>query len=355
MYTQKLYNESIPIEKILYYNFIKYTSLQKMVYKEFAGSDATEVNIFIDLNQIFLKAFRFLRVEDYYSMTSCAINYCAHLRAYFRTRHYTESNIILVYSHNMSSNNTKFMAEYNNRYANRMRSNEKIMTVLRDNLKMLRLLCPYLPAIYYKEGTVEPGVIIKDAIDTVFTKNPNIVVSDSDYCFQLPVFTRDTVVFRRKTIDGNDASYSYNALDAMDAFVYEIKNVSRIPDGIPKRFIPILMVLSGLPKRCVSSVFDIRHALEILKWIPITIYGDTEAMYSCVKNYFAHTKAKTSMSFAEFDNRFKAIDLLYQQKLYQFLPESKERSYLNRLQDPDSVKAINNKYFRKNPIDLERL
>ena len=57
MYTQKLYNESIPIEKILYYNFIKYTSLQKMVYKEFAGSDATEVNIFIDLNQIFLKAF----------------------------------------------------------------------------------------------------------------------------------------------------------------------------------------------------------------------------------------------------------------------------------------------------------
>ena len=66
-------------------------------------------------------------------------------------------------------------------------------------------------------------------------------------------------------------------------------------------------------------------------------------------------KSKSSISYDEFANRFKAIDLRYQHMLYKQLPESKEQSYLQRLQDPETVRSINDRYFSNVPLDLERL
>ena len=54
-------------------------------------------------------------------------------------------------------------------------------------------------------------------------------------------------------------------------------------------------------------------------------------------------------------NRYKAIDLGYQYKLYKTLPESKERKFLEQLNDKESVQEINNRYFAKSPLNLEEL
>lgn len=350
-----IYDDKTPIEYVLYGQFIKYSSLQTMVSLEFANSDAEEVNIFIDLNQMLLPAFRYLKIQDYNIISSAIINHCAHMRAYFRTRHRVESNIILVYTPNISNNNTRFCAEYNSQYRMRMQSNEKIMEAVDYNLDILKVLCPYLPDIYLKIGTVEPAVMIYDLITKTFNNGrPNIVISASQYAYQLPAYAPNTIVFRKKTTAKLDTSYSYNMINAINAFVYETKN-SVLNEILNTKAISLLMVLSGLPKRNLKSIFDINQTLKIIQNIPDTCLGDIDAMYGYIMTYLSSQKSKASISYEEFNNRFKAVDLLYQHKLYELLPESREQSYLQRFNDPDTVKSINDRYFKTVPLDLERL
>lgn len=349
-----MYDEKTPIEYILYGQFIKYAALKNLVALEFADSDAEEVNIFIDLNQMLLPAFRYLKIQDYNVISSAIINHCAHMRAYFRSRHRVQSNIILVYSRNMSSNNTRFCAEYNSQYRLRMQSNEKIMEAVDYNIDLLKLLCPYLPDIYLKIGTVEPSVIIHDLITKTFDVNPNVVISASQYAYQLPAFTPNTVVFRKKTSNKIDTSYSYNFINALNAFIYETRNVA-VDEVLNAKAISLLMVLSGLPKRNISSMFNIKHTLRMIQNIPNSCLGDIDAMYNYILAFIESEKTKTFLQYEEFVNRFKAIDLPYQHKLYEMLPESKEQSYLQAFQDPNAVRDINDRYFKNVPLDLERL
>jgi hypothetical protein len=350
-----IHDEKTPIEYVLYGQFIKYSALRNLVALEFANSNADEVKIFIDLNQMLLPAFRYLKIQDYNVISSTIINYCAHLRSYFRTRHNVQSTIILVFSRNMSSNNTRFCAEYNSHYRLRMQSNEKIMEAVDYNLDLLKVLCPYLPDIYLKIGTVEPSVIIHDLIANEFNNNfPNIVISSSQYAYQLPVVTPNTVVFKKKVTDKVDTSYSYNFVNAINAFVYDTRDLV-VDEVFNNKFISLLMVLSGLPKRNIKSMFSIRHSLEIIQNIPDSCIGDIDAIYKYMEAYIRSKKTKTFLHYDEIVNRFKAIDLLYQHKLYQTLPESKEKSYLQRFSDPTTVRDINDRYFKNVPLDLERL
>ena len=72
----KLYNQDIPIEQILYGQFIKYASIESMVEKEFANSNANTVNVYVDVLQLVLPAFRCLRVENYYFMLKNLMEIC---------------------------------------------------------------------------------------------------------------------------------------------------------------------------------------------------------------------------------------------------------------------------------------
>lgn len=350
-----LYDDKTPIENILYGQFIKYTALRNLVALEFSQSDAEEVNVYIDLHQMLLPVFRCLRIQDYNIISSAVINYCAHIRAYFRTRHRVESNIILVFSYNTSSNNTRFCAEYNSHYKLRMQSNDKIMEAVDYNLDILKILCPYLPDVYLKIGTVEPSVIIHDLATNVFNNgNPNIVISASHYAYQLPAYTPNTVVFRKKITAKEDTSYSYNFINAINAYIYETRNL-QVEYVLNTKMISLVMVLSGLPKRNIKSLFDIGKTLGIVSNMPESCLGDPELMYSFINDYLKSSKSKSSLDYSEFYNRYKAIDLLYQHKMYGLLPESKEMSFLQRFQDPETLKAINDKYFKNVPLDLQRL
>lgn len=348
------YDEETPIKYILYGQFIKYTSLFKMVSIEFSGSDAEEVNIFIDLYQFLLPIFRYLNIENYNIICSIIINYCAHLRAYFRSRHRVETNIILVYSSNNSINNYRFYSDYNYAYKNRINSNNKIMDAVMYNLQLLQVLCPYLPNIYIKIGTVEPAVIIKNIIDNhLLPDEPNIVISNSQYMYQLPANADNVTVFRKKTIHKEDASYSYNVINAMQAFIFETRKIN-ISEFYNTRYLSILMTLTGLPQRNVKSFYSLKIGIDILNHIPVECIGDITAIYDNIVKYITYYKKKYSIiDYEDFCNKYRSIDIEYQSKLYQKLPECLENSWLQDRNDPDNLKAINNKYFKDEPLNLE--
>ena len=171
----------------------------------------------------------------------------------------------MVFSYNKSSNNTKFIPEYN---AKNYVISEDNRAIIDDNLHILKILCPYLRDIYFKQGTVEPAVIIKDLIENIFTDNsPNIVISAAEYAFQLPSFV-PCVVFHKKKVRVNgvfeDVSYSYNIATAIRWYLYEIRKL-HTPFHLDDRMISTIMCMTGLPKRNISCLISANNTFRILK------------------------------------------------------------------------------------------
>ena len=82
-----------------------------------------------------------------------------------------------------------------------------------------------------------------------------------------------------------------------------------------------------------------------------TFTGD---IYTIYENFPDNIKAKIDVT--SFTNRWKAIDPIFQCGIKSKIETPiRSRSWNVDLQDPETVKDINNKFFIKNPIDLNRI
>ena len=71
--------------------------------------------------------------------------------------------------------------------------------------------------------------------------------------------------------------------------------------------------------------------------------------------YDAMSALHLKIDKTSFLNRWRCIDVIYQHMMYNTLAESQDNSWLINLRDPNGVKEVNDKYFIKNPLDLNRL
>lgn len=355
-----LYDMKTPLDMVLYKQFVTYDELQKIIPREFNGDKNTKtINVYIDLYQFLITVFRYTRIGNFLSISSCIVNYCAHIRNYFNTRHKVYTNICLVYSTNNSTNNTQFVPMYNFEYNNRVKFNVKIKENVEENMKLVRLLVPYLPNVFLKEGTVETSVIIHNLIQKkLLGDNPSLILSNSQLMYQLPILNNNVVVirkdFRPYSSDYKDKTYSYNHRNALHAYIYQLKK-KNIREYLNQRTISFIMTLIGIPKRNVKSLCAYPTALAISKLIPLGCEFDSEVLYDVCTDYYKSKDRKIIPIIKEqFIRTFKCIDLNYQYKLYKLLPEYKEKSFIKQdLDDVEGVQYINNTYFKDSPLNLE--
>ena len=350
------YDQATALDQLLYGQFIKYVVLKDLVGMEFANSNAQEVNVFIDVYEMLLPLYKSINSKDSAeAISSAVINYASHFRAYFRQVHRVETNIIFVYSAVSSSMITRFCPEYNAKYRNRILSNDIMAEQVVMAIDRMKQIIPYLPNIFLKIGSVEPSVIIRDLIlhEAMFQEMPNIVISTSQYAYQIPAYCPDTVVFR-KIFNGKEVTAcSYNLLSAIPVFIAETRKVA-VENVIHPKLITALMVLSGIPKRNITSTKNIANTMELLVGIPQEAIGDINYLYDLIKERADQNKWKI-MSREEFTNRYMAISIEYQGEIYRNLPESTESSFLIQINDPNGVQYVNNKYYAKHPLDLQRM
>lgn len=355
-----LYDTKTPLNMVLYKEFVTYKELQRIIPREFKDDTSTKtINVYIDLYQFLITIFRYTRIGDFFSICSCIVNYCAHIRNYFNTRHGVYTNICLVYSSNDSVNNTKFLPTYNYDYRTRVKYNVKIKDNVEENMKLVRLLVPYLPNVFLKEGTVETSVIIHNIIQKkLLGDNPSIVLSNSQTMYQLPVLNNNTIVIRKDfriyRATDFDKTYSYNSTNALHAYIYELKK-KNIREYLNPKTLSFVMTLIGIPKRNIKSLCSYPTALSISKTVPLGCEFDSEILYDVCNDYYKSKKRKFTPIIKEvFTETFKCIDLNYQYKLYKLLPEYKEESFIKQnLDDIEGVQYINNKYFKESPLNLE--
>jgi len=347
----------ISLEQLLYTNYIKYDRLTLLINEAFKGSNANTVNVYIDLYSILkgLYVNNSYNIEDYSIVTSSIINLVAHMREFFKTRYRVYSKFFIVYSKNCPYVNKQFYIGYNNKHELSFNANKLVDDMIANNIELLNTLCPYLPDIHFIQGTFETGVIMYDLIcrNETVDSSPHIILSKDMYNYQLAAMRDNITILRPKKVNKQDASYFINKNNLINMYLWDKKSDYQNTILMPG-LISYIMALSSVPERNIKSAFGIKKTMKTIEQA-VSKYKIVNGYNSDPLGFFFNLDIdKIKICDKEFECRFKAIDILFQHNIFINTPECQSIE-LKDLYDPETVKEINNKYFVKNPLDLNRL
>lgn len=356
---------------ILYGSYIKYDRLYEMTKFAFYGrTDSNQVNIFIDVYSIVKSLYSRgsqLGRGDNCVIASCLINLAIHLRAYFETRHRLESKVYLIYGGARPLEAIINFYRYNEKNIIMENSDYLFHEMLKANLEVMQVICPYLYNIFcVVDYEKEFGVIVSHMIDNPFEpqpdKTPNIVYSRDPMSYQLVAFCPRTFLYRPKKHNKDDASWVVTKTTLYDAYRYgELGMKKQSPTTIDYRMFSIFLTIAGVRSRSIPSI---RNASTTLKLLEDAVnsnifangYNSNSILYSdpTAKNAFDKFCEGTNMDPDQLTLRFAAIDLVFQKGLYMSKPTDIFKGIVN-LYDPREVKHLNDTYFQKYPLDLNRV
>ena len=362
MTTTNNYN-NIPVELFIARYFIKYKRLDQLVQFAFAGSSANSIDLFIDIygiyRGIFSRSFR-TNITDYTVFTSSLINMCGHYRSYFKSLG-VSTRIFLVSSYNIPEINCKFVAGYNKTFKDKIQ-NKLIYDMVEQNVQLLDILCPYLPDIHFVKTDFESTVAIYNIIKKEQASGrvvPNVILSSDLYPIQLTTMLEDTVYLRPKKNMGEDISeivcpkshpqhqntFWGIVCQDKDDFVLNESAVS-----VSSRNYVLLAALNRFVDRNLKCIVNFTKANKIIS--SITNGADVALTPDMLDK--ADSSLIEGLPLQIIDSRFKALDVLYQDILYNESVEPMLLKFEN-LSDPNAIQLINDQYFSNNPIDIFKL
>lgn len=366
------------VADILYGSYIRYDRMYEMTKYAFHGNiESKSVNVFIDLYSILLSLYKRpdAMIQDQYSIASCIINLAIHIRAYFESRHRVYTKIYIVYGGTRYPEfpaNSQFHQLYNANNILMEDSNYNLRCVIEDNFGILELLCPYLFDIFFiRDDFTEFNSIvgyITEIIDT--EKLPNVLYSKDLMSYQLVAYRPFTFLYRPKKSNNEDRSWVVTKSTLYNAYRYgELNTKTEYDTTISPQLFSLVQSIAGVRTRSINSIKNINTTIKLLeKSIASGYILDGYNGYDIVNNfnrglYDYINEANPLMRIFEDREiaervRRNFIDIDYQ-NMYSRYIYSPTTNKINlscvNLYSPDEVKAINNKYFRKYPLDLNRV
>ena len=351
------------VEGIIISNMIPYRVLNELTISEFANSDATGLNIYIDLYHIFRDFYKnnMLLIAKH-DLVAYITNLVGHYRDFYRRYFGVHTKIFLIYTTGYFPTAVEELPTYNQNSLNDYDMAIGIKEYLEHNMYVLNILCKYLPDVYFIEAPVDPSVSIYSIMNDEFASgnyNPNIILSRSVMNHQLiPISMTQTVQIKHLYRFGELECKAINIDNCILEYIDSLKRSISEPEligTIPRDALSLIMALLGVKQRSVSGT-GIR----------------TDKIIKVVPQFLAHKRTNYISSFADiaelcqllnknldpnkvFSN-FKAVDVLHQYNKYILAGKPVEDIRWNvNLIDPDMVKSLNNKYFSNHPLDLTRL
>ena len=209
-------NVKISIANVIYGAYTRHEVLRKLVYETYGNSsiaEATKLNVFVDINSIIHALYsehNRIVFDNITDISSLIINLCAHYRVFFRNLG-VDTRFFLINSLNTCDINCKFIAEYNYNFKRKVQVTQTT-GIINNNMMLLKILCPYLPAIYYidTEQQFEVSVIIAHIIEMLNDPNPNLIISKDMYPLQLVTKYKWTSYLCPKKYHGEDVIFLHN-------------------------------------------------------------------------------------------------------------------------------------------------
>ena len=357
------------IEGIIYSNYVRYGRLDQLISHAFSNSNATSVNIYIDMygmmRTMFSRSYRTI-MDDYTAYTSGIINMCGHYRAYFKNLG-VSTKFYLIFGYNVCEYNRKLVNGYNSTMVDKL-GTKTITKMVEDNNKLLDVFLPFIQGIYFLSTNFETSVMI-DYLIRHGDNNPNIIISKDIYASQLTYLHPNTSLLKPKKFQGEDISVIIPPNDHpnyFDDFWSVYTRARAIKTYISRQYITIhpvnfsmLAAMSKFPERNLKAITSFTMANRLIYDCvgdaPIPVH--TSSVIEAGRNTIIGTgKTKHCVELPEqiILNRHHAIDIRFMRPIYDESVESKMID-LKDLDDPESVRGICAEYFKSNPIDLQKL
>ena len=353
----------INLESLLLSYYIKYNRLDGMIYTSGIANTAipdvnnSMIDVYIDiydyLKPIYTKE---IYANKKFLIVSSLVNLAAHIRGYFGRKHGIYTRIFLVYGESITDQHKVFWPSFGDDDFRQTLNYEKNNSFIKSQLQLLQIICAYIPEVYYVNRTSDFSMFVFDNM----MKNPNtlsIIITKSKYAYQIPALLSNAKLFRPKKYQGEDTSYVVSKPYVYGNLYHNIN--SDVTLGMLSKINPnlcsVMMSLTGLSSYKVRNLLNVKSAVKMLYDAIYTgkiandYNSDTDYLYS---NLYGLDEKIDPTSFK---SRFNAIDLVYQHRIYNSTAEARDITWLIDLNDPETVRSINNKYFIDNPLDLNSL
>lgn len=354
----------ISIEHAIMGSFVKYERLSKITYETYGGSSiasATELNIYIDLYSVLHPIFDeqgIVVINNYTDITSTIINMIGHYRTFFNKMN-VKTKFFLVFSYNICDINRKLVAEYNEQFMKKLNV-KKFFKISEDNLKLLNIICPYLPGVYFikSERNYESSVIISHLIDKYGSNIPNLIISRDLYPIQLCTYHKYTSYLKPFKNKNEDLSYMIS-INEKPTFRYDFwKFVSEYLHVLMGNFynistlnFPLVMALNKFAPRSINkAIIRIPEAIKIV----YDMVGENEVKILSSQLYSNDKIMNSKIPVSTVESRINALDIMFMRSYYDNDPESSNIKLID-LDDPVALNSINAKFFKNNPINLSLL
>lgn len=352
------------IEQLISGSFIRYEVLYSLIMNSYAGSNCTEINLFIDLNSATKQMYSIdswsYKYRNKYEMAATVINMCGHYREFFR-RIGVKTNIYIVYGLNCPTINENLVKGYNSKFITSFIKKKDTTELINDNLKVLEMIVQNIPGVYFFNcGLNEVSAMISHLINTLRRPDvENIIISKDILMLQLiPEFNARVLRPLKTKENGNtvDASFIVDNNNLWEKFCSRYREVA-IPDNpIGTNFISNVLAMTRVPERGLYSKLSISKVFKILNLGIVNRYINNNTFYTQSSINTVLEALDIACNKDELDLRFRAISTHYQ-AAYVLLNENPEfkRLRLVDLQDINGLKSIVAQYFADIPIDLDRL
>ena len=372
----------IPINRMFgWSHFMKYDDMNRITRDMFQHTEMeteTEVNVYIDLGSLTDIVYMNITKEsnDPTELASVILNMAGHIRSFFRTCD-VYATIFLVYSRNNWGVLKSIYSEYR---SNSHRSDRKYkLKYIEDSMKLIEMIVPYLPRVYYITDEAEVGGIIYSTIMKERyegNNHPNVTFTRELNLLQLTLDARTVIYYKHAMdkicfgINRNNVISSYIKLTKRYNPIYDnpdasmilqvtkegtcfidksrrLENIGRIIQNFNPDKLPCLITLTNLPSRGIKYLIPWTTAIEALH--KIEPYIDDPLMIYNILSY--ETKIFNKIGYEDFVNRYSVISIKYQSELYN---KNNHIDYRVDLYNANELKYINDHYFVENYIDLNK-
>ena len=351
----------VNLESILYSYYIKYTKLTEITESVFVGSkysNCENIDVYIDLYDILKQLYTTdIYANKQFVIVSSIINLAAHIRGFFWSRYQVYARIFLVYADQTLDTHRKFYPNFGNESLQEMRNYSKINKVIETQLEMIQILCAYINKVYYVRKNCDFAIFSYNNIIANGTNIPAILLTKSIYSYQLPALLDNVVIYRpKKTVSEGDISFAVTHYNVLSIYCSKLNNQKAIDRYrvINPQLLSLIMTLTNLPSKRVISLFNLSGGINRVYELIST--GKILNKYNNDIDFiYDNLSIDNKIDKLNFKYRFCAIDLVYQNRLYSSLAESKDNTFMIDLNNKEEVQMINNKYFFDNPLDLNNL
>ena len=356
------YNLDNILLNVIYGYYVKYDRLESLINRAYANSGATELNIFINMTDIFTRIDRYLSdrnsiISNPLVITSGLINMVAHYRNFFTTRYRCNTRFWLI-----ESVDNIISKMYCSDFTAPILSDR--MTVLKsDNMEVFPMLCKLIPDVQYERCTVDFCTKVVDIIEREKTKSPNMVISKDSFDIQLAnTFDLSNITVLRpiknKEGDNSILSTRYSSInDYIQLISKGNEFIGQNNNPIVGEILPFFMAITRVPTRKLKTMFTIKNAINKLQKmnqagkLPYIVWNMDEMV-----NNFISCNPDIKRDPFEILYRYKACDAAkLHYYVYKDTPESFTYNGIENIYDPNAIKSINNIYFSTCPLDLNVL